>query len=73
MAMASARLARAHVSCKRVDKVRPCREYLGIPDGYLQAALIPVAYPKDRPRFRPAKRRPVSDVSYWDGWGCPTA
>lgn len=42
-------------------------EMLGIPDGISQAALLPVAYFKGDD-FRQAKRRPMRDRTYWDGW-----
>jgi len=40
---------------------------LGIPRDYLQAALIPMAYPIGSD-FRPAKRRSASEVTYWGHW-----
>lgn len=40
---------------------------LGIPETVTQVALIPVAYTKGD-RFRPADRRPVEDVTYFNGW-----
>ncbi len=42
-------------------------EKLGIPAGISQAALLPVAYFKGDD-FRPAKRKPMRDRTYWDGW-----
>ena len=42
-------------------------ELLGIPDGITQAALLPVAYFKGDD-FRPAKRKPMRDRTYWDSW-----
>jgi nitroreductase len=42
-------------------------ELLGIPDNVTQVALIPVAYTKGTD-FKPAVRRPVREVTYWDGW-----
>jgi nitroreductase len=42
-------------------------ELLGIPDTVLQTALIPVAY-FTGDDFQPAKRRPVEDITYWNGW-----
>ena len=42
-------------------------EMLGIPDGISQAALLPVAYFKGDD-FRPARRKPMRDRTYWDGW-----
>jgi nitroreductase len=41
---------------------------LGIPDGYLQTCLLPVAYTKGGD-FRPAKRRSTEEVVYWNRWG----
>lgn len=43
-------------------------ELLGIPDGFVQACLVPVAYYTGGD-FRPAARRPVEEVTYWDRWG----
>jgi nitroreductase len=41
---------------------------LGVPDGFVQSCLIPVAhYTGDG--FRPAERRPVEEVTYLDHWG----
>lgn len=42
-------------------------ELLGIPDTVTQVALIPVAYTKGT-NFKPAERRPVSEITYWDSW-----
>jgi nitroreductase len=41
---------------------------LGVPDGYEQACLLPVAYFTGE-TFRPAVRRPVEEITYWDRWG----
>ena len=41
---------------------------LGIPDGIAQSCLIPVAY-YTGDDFRPAARRPVEELTYWDRWG----
>jgi nitroreductase len=43
---------------------------LGIPEGVLQTALIPVAY-FTGDDFQPAKRRPVEEITYWNGWKQP--
>ena len=40
---------------------------LGIPETVTQAALIPVAYTVGDD-FKPAKRRPVEEITYWNGW-----
>ena len=42
-------------------------ELLGIPDGYTQAALLPVAWLKDG-ELHPAPRFPARDVTYWNRW-----
>lgn len=42
-------------------------ELLAIPDDYMQAGLLPVAYTKGTD-FKPAKRRPVEEITYWNGW-----
>lgn len=42
-------------------------ELLGIPDTVTQVALIPVAYTKGTD-FKPANRRPVTEITYWDAW-----
>jgi nitroreductase len=41
---------------------------LGIPDGVLQAGLVPVAY-FTGDDFKPARRRPAEDVTFWNAWG----
>ncbi len=43
-------------------------QVVGIPDDMTQAALLPVAY-YTGDDFKPAKRRPAQDVTYWDSWG----
>ena len=47
-------------------------ELLGIPDGVVQTSLIPVAYFTGED-FQPAKRRPVEEITYWNGWKQPRA
>jgi nitroreductase len=47
-------------------------ELLGVPDGFSQVALIPVAYTTGGD-FKPASRPPVEDVTYWDTWGVTQA
>jgi nitroreductase len=46
---------------------REAGEILGIPDTVTQAALVPVAYTLGDD-FKPAKRRPVEEITYWNGW-----
>ena len=43
-------------------------EFLGIPDHVMQAALLPIAYFTGTD-FKPAKRRPVEEVTHWNAWG----
>jgi nitroreductase len=43
-------------------------ELLGIPSGVTQVALLPVAYTIGTD-FKPARRGPVEQVTYWDSWG----
>jgi nitroreductase len=43
---------------------------LGVPDGFVQSCLVPVAYYTGHD-FRPADRRPVEEVAYLDHWGAP--
>jgi hypothetical protein len=45
-------------------------ELLGVPDGFVQTCLLPVAY-YTGDDFRPADRRPVTELTYVDQWGTP--
>jgi nitroreductase len=40
---------------------------LGIPDHIAQAVLLPVVYYTDD-NFKPARRVPARERTYWDGW-----
>ncbi|NRA03849.1 MAG: nitroreductase family protein [Myxococcales bacterium] len=40
---------------------------LNIPNDVTQAALLPVAYTQGT-EFRPAARRPINEIVYWDAW-----
>jgi nitroreductase len=46
---------------------REAAELLGLPDTVTQVALIPVAYYTGTD-FKPAQRRPVEEVTYFNGW-----
>ena len=46
---------------------REAGEILGIPETVTQAALIPVAYTVGTD-FKPAGRRPIDQITYWNGW-----
>ncbi len=49
---------------------REAADILGIPTDFTQACLLPVAYFQGED-FKPAKRLPVEQVTYHDGWGQP--
>jgi nitroreductase len=51
-----------------LPRAHDAAELLGIPDGVLQAGLVPVAY-YTGDDFKPAKRHPIEDVTSWNGWG----
>jgi nitroreductase len=42
-------------------------ELLEIPERVMQTALIPVAYTLGD-EFAPAERRPIDEITYWNGW-----
>jgi nitroreductase len=42
-------------------------ELLGIPDDFMQVALLPVAYTKGTD-FKRAKRPPISEITHWEQW-----
>ena len=44
------------------------RKEYGLPDDARPVAVIPVGYP-DGHGFGPTTRKPVEDVTFWDGWG----
>ena len=46
---------------------REAGDLLGIPETVSQMGIIPVAHFKGK-TFRPAKRRPAEEITYWDGW-----
>ena len=51
-----------------LPRANEAAELLGIPDGVLQAGLVPVAY-YTGDDFKPAKRHPVEVVTSWNQWG----
>jgi nitroreductase len=51
-----------------VRSERAVAEVVGAPEGARLAALMPVAYYTGE-TFKPARRRPVEDVMFWDRWG----
>lgn len=44
------------------------RALLSIPDNVETAALLPIGYPADGVRYGPTRRRPIEEVTHWDGW-----
>jgi nitroreductase len=46
------------------------REVVGAPDEAVLASLLPVAY-YTGDSFKPARRRPVEDVLFWQRWAGP--
>jgi nitroreductase len=50
-----------------LDYEREVGEVLGIPDTVTQVALLPVGY-FTGDDFKPAPRRPVEEITYWDTW-----
>ncbi|HVD00276.1 MAG TPA: nitroreductase family protein [Candidatus Dormibacteraeota bacterium] len=45
------------------------KQLLGIPEQELTFCLVPVGYPLGR--WAEARRKPVTEVAYWDRWGNP--
>ncbi len=45
-------------------------ELLGVPEGFVQSCLLPVAY-YSGDDFKPAVRRPAEELTYLDRWGTP--
>jgi nitroreductase len=43
------------------------RKQLGLPEDAIPVALIPLGYPDAN--FGPTRRKPISEVVYWDAWG----
>ena len=50
-----------------LDEEARVARLLGVPDGWMQVALLPVAYTKGTD-FRRAPRRPVDEVVNWNAW-----
>ena len=58
------------LAAQRSDE-KQIRELLGIPESVETAALIPLGWPKGK--FGSGFRKPVEDVTYWEGWGAKKA
>lgn len=50
-----------------LDYEREVGEALGIPETVTQVALLPVGYFTGE-EFKPAPRRPATEITYWDTW-----
>src|SRR5258707_9488809 len=52
----------------RLERRDEVAALLGIPGGFTQVVLFPIAYtPQDA--FKPVERRPARDITYFDQWG----
>ncbi len=63
--------ARGLGTCLTTDHLfyeREAAEILGVPEHVTQAALLPVAYFSGED-FKPAKRLPACERTYWERWG----
>ena len=45
------------------------REWVGIPDGFVTAAMIPLGYPQDGYGYGPTTRKDAAEVTHWERWG----
>jgi hypothetical protein len=51
-----------------LNRAAETAELLGIPDGFSQAVLFPVAWTTGGD-FKPVARRPATEITYFDQWG----
>ena len=45
------------------------REWIGLPDGWVTAAMIPLGWPMEGYEYGPTTRKPASLVTHWEKWG----
>ena len=45
------------------------KEWLGIPDEFVTACMIPLGFLQDGHHYGPTTRRPAWEVTHWDKWG----
>jgi nitroreductase len=45
------------------------REWIGLPDEWVTAAMIPLGWPMDGYKYGPTTRKPASEVTHWEKWG----
>jgi nitroreductase len=55
------------ITTVHLNREREAAELLGVPDGYVQSCLLPVAY-FTGDDFKPAVRGPVEDITFWNHW-----
>ena len=45
------------------------KQMLGIPEGVVTVALLPIGFPAEGSRYGPTRRRPLGEVAFDDRWG----
>lgn len=45
------------------------KQMLGIPEGVVTVALLPVGFPAEGTRYGPTRRKPLAEVAFDDRWG----
>ncbi len=45
------------------------REWIGLPDDWVTAAMIPLGWPLEGYEYGPTNRKPASEVTHWEKWG----
>jgi nitroreductase len=58
------------ITTAHIYRQQEAADLLGVPEGYVQACLLPVAY-YTGDTFKPAIRRPIDEVAFHDEWGNP--
>lgn len=71
MLLAARALGLASVLTTRVRRgyEKEMREWIGLPDEFVTAAMIPLGWPLDGYTYGPTTRKPGSTVTHWDKWG----
>jgi nitroreductase len=67
MLAASAHGLGTTLTTAHLRRARDVAAIVGLPDGVLQACLVPVAHTLGG-GFRPARRNPVASVLHWNRW-----
>lgn len=45
------------------------RDWVGIPEGWVTAAMIPLGFPEDGHHYGPTNRTAAAEVTHWEHWG----